>query len=372
MEPAKIEKFFEIIFLYKGRYPIRRTHHNEEYREEKIYNFWLEFDEKLTWIWLSMQRVYYSFLCQSSKSMEITFDRIISLFAFCPPHDTYAYNFDHHLGPGNIAVDQYDLKKLTGEILLSHFVASPNNHKLRDIYQQKFVRIAKYIQCFYAYNRFGNRIACIYIRQSLKKSESVKQTIVYSHTNAEDIGTILSHLWKMKRKIKSCNVFAYDYSGYGMSSGSPSERNLYADIEAATNELMNRKNIRPKDLILFGESIGSAPTIHMAAKRIEARGVILQSSFMSGIRIYFPYNMSGGETLPFDPFANIDRCSLIESPTLVIHGSEDMLVNIGHAITIYEHLKNPVQPFWANGASHMNIHKHPDYYDRLNNFLESL
>lgn len=73
MEPAKIEKFFEIIFLYKGRYPIRRTHHNEEYREEKIYNFWLEFDEKLTWIWLSMQRVYYSFLCQSSKSMEITF-----------------------------------------------------------------------------------------------------------------------------------------------------------------------------------------------------------------------------------------------------------------------------------------------------------
>ncbi|OTF83606.1 hypothetical protein BLA29_004336, partial [Euroglyphus maynei] len=232
--------------------------------------------------------------------------------------------------------------------------------------------IAKYLECFYAFNRYGNRIACIYIRQSLKRSESVRQTIVYSHTNAEDIGTILSHLWKMKRKIRTCNIFAYDYSGYGMSSGSASERNIYADIEAATAELMRRKSLAPNELILFGESIGSAPTIHMAATRIDPRAVILQSSFMSGIRIYFPYNLTGGQTLPYDPFANIDRCSSIKCATFVIHGSEDMLVDIGHAIAIYERLKHPVQPFWANGASHMNIHKHPDYYDRINHFLTSI
>ena len=31
----------------------------------------------------------------------------------------------------------------------------------------------------------------------------------------------------------NCSVFAYDYSGYGLSTGQLREKNLYADIEAA-------------------------------------------------------------------------------------------------------------------------------------------
>ena len=33
--------------------------------------------------------------------------------------------------------------------------------------------------------------------------------------------------------ILNVNIFAYDYTGYGMSTGEPSEEALYADIEAA-------------------------------------------------------------------------------------------------------------------------------------------
>lgn len=33
---------------------------------------------------------------------------------------------------------------------------------------------------------------------------------------------------------------SYDYSGYGMSSGKPSEKNLYADIDAAWHALRNK------------------------------------------------------------------------------------------------------------------------------------
>lgn len=29
------------------------------------------------------------------------------------------------------------------------------------------------------------------------------------------------------------DLYAYDYSGYGISTGRPSEKNIYADIEAA-------------------------------------------------------------------------------------------------------------------------------------------
>lgn len=161
-------------------------------------------------------------------------------------------------------------------------------------------------------------------------------------------------------------MFVYDYSGYGMSSGCASERNIYADVEAAVEELCRRKRFRPSDIILMGESIGSVPTVHMATK-MSVQGVILQSSFMSGLRIYLPYD---GPTLLFDPFPNIELVPRIKSKTLVIHGTEDLLVDISHAVSIYRALPNPVMPFWANGFFHMNIHKHQHYFDRLKCFIE--
>lgn len=175
---------------------------------------------------------------------------------------------------------------------------------------------------------------------------------------------MISYFWRMRNRL-NCNLFAYDYSGFGMSSGSPSERNIYADIEAAVRELMLRKSLRMDEIILYGESIGSVATIYLASK-YKFKGVIVQSSFMSGMRLYLPY---AGSTLLFDPFANIERIGLITSKTLIIHGTEDMLANIEHALRLHKKLKNPVAPFWVAGASHMTGNRHPDYYERLKFFI---
>lgn len=43
---------------------------------------------------------------------------------------------------------------------------------------------------------------------------------------------------------------AYDYSGYGISEGEPSEEACYADIEAAFTYLVNVKKIPPSRVIL--------------------------------------------------------------------------------------------------------------------------
>ena len=40
-----------------------------------------------------------------------------------------------------------------------------------------------------------------------------------------------------------CYFFSYDYSGYGASAGKPSEKNLYADIEAAWGALRSRYGV---------------------------------------------------------------------------------------------------------------------------------
>lgn len=61
--------------------------------------------------------------------------------------------------------------------------------------------------------------------------------------------------------VLNVNIFSYDYSGYGCSSGKPSEKNLYSDIEAAWNELFKRYDIKKDQLILYGQSIGTAPVV---------------------------------------------------------------------------------------------------------------
>lgn len=53
-----------------------------------------------------------------------------------------------------------------------------------------------------------------------------------------------------------CNIFSYDYSGYGASQGKASERNMYADIEAAYNSIKQRYQIPESKIILYGQSIG--------------------------------------------------------------------------------------------------------------------
>jgi len=109
---------------------------------------------------------------------------------------------------------------------------------------------------------------------------------VNSHGNAVDLGQMTSFLVSLGSRLR-CNVMTYDYSGYGRSSGQVSERNLYADIDAAWQCLGKRYGISAEHIILYGQSIGTVPTIDLAA-RYEVGGVILHSPLMSGMRVAFP------------------------------------------------------------------------------------
>ncbi|KAL6959381.1 Alpha/beta hydrolase domain-containing protein 17C [Sarracenia purpurea var. burkii] len=48
----------------------------------------------------------------------------------------------------------------------------------------------------------------------------------------------------------------YDYSGYGASTGKPSEFNTYYDIEAVYDCLKNEYGVKQEDVILYGQSVG--------------------------------------------------------------------------------------------------------------------
>jgi len=109
----------------------------------------------------------------------------------------------------------------------------------------------------------------------------------------------------------------YDYSGYGRSTGKPTECNTYADIEAAYNCLKEKYGVADEDIILYGQSVGSGPTIDLASRLPNLRAVVLHSPILSGLRVLYPVK----RTFWFDIYKNIDKIGLVNCPVLVIHVS---------------------------------------------------
>ena len=110
-------------------------------------------------------------------------------------------------------------------------------------------------------------------------------TIIFSHGNATDCGASRDRYSEMANQL-GVNVFGYDYSGYGGSTGNPSERNTYSDIDAAYEWLCSSGTVcNPgAEIILYGQSIGSGPSCALASRR-EVRAVVLHAPILSGIRV---------------------------------------------------------------------------------------
>jgi hypothetical protein len=67
-----------------------------------------------------------------------------------------------------------------------------------------------------------------------------------------------------------------------------SECNTYADIDAAYKCLKEQYGVKDEQLILYGQSVGSGPTVDLASRIPTLRGVVLHSPILSGLRVLYP------------------------------------------------------------------------------------
>ncbi|KAI7729037.1 hypothetical protein M8C21_010116, partial [Ambrosia artemisiifolia] len=157
----------------------------------------------------------------------------------------------------------------------------------------------------------------------------------------------------------------YDYSGYGASTGKPSELNTYADIEAVYECLQTEYGVSQEDLILYGQSVGSGPTLHLASKLPRLRGVVLHSAILSGLRVVCHVNCR----FCFDIYKNVNKIKKVKCPTLVIHGMEDDVVSWLHGNRLWKKAKDPYEPLWIKEGNHCNLEVYPDYIRHLYKFI---
>ncbi|KAK8286946.1 hypothetical protein V6Z11_D07G024400 [Gossypium hirsutum] len=149
---------------------------------------------------------------------------------------------------------------------------------------------------------------------------------------------------------------SYDYSGYGQSSGKPSEQSTYADIEAAYKCLEESYGTKQEDIILY------------AARLPRLRAVVLHSPILSGLRVMYPVK----RTYWFDIYKNIDKIPLVNCPVLIIHGTSDEVVDCSHGKQLWELCKEKYEPLWLKGGNHCDLEQYPEYIRHLKKFISTV
>ncbi|CAE7258225.1 Abhd17c [Symbiodinium sp. CCMP2456] len=240
------------------------------------------------------------------------------------------------------------------------------NNLARVVFQPPQASYGKDPNLFWLTTSREEVIPAFYVRR-----QDASFTLLFSHGNAEDLGLIIRYFRELSH-ILHVNVFSYEYTGYGMSTGQPQEAAVYADIEAAFKYLRDELRIPWTQIVPYGRSIGTAPSIHLATQT-PVRGVILQSPMVSIYRIPFRLRF----TLPGDVFTNIDKIGNVCSPVFIIHGTRDEIVPVWHGQALYHTcVKKGIayDAFVIEGADHNNLEMQAGdaFYDRLSRFLEHL
>lgn len=182
-----------------------------------------------------------------------------------------------------------------------------------------------------------------------------KATILWFHGNGGNISGRLEHL-KIMRELLNVNIFAVDYRGYGRSEGSPSEKGLYLDAEAAYNYLLSRSDVSKNSIYIYGQSLGAAVAAYLAHKGFGA-GTILEAGFSSLLDAAADvYPWMPARYITRERYDSVERIPQIKQPVLIIHGTEDDIVLVKHAHKLYQAASEPKELLILQGVGHNDVY----------------
>ena len=150
--------------------------------------------------------------------------------------------------------------------------------------------------------------------------------------------------------VTACDELAADTSSFGCALVSYHHWSMDCHVRRS-----------PENIILYGQSMGMAPTVDLAS-RYECAAVVLHSPLMSGWRVSFP---DSRKTYYFDAFPGIDKISKVTSPMLVIHGTEDDVIDFSHGLAMYELCPQALELPGVERAGHNDIELYAQYLGRI-------
>lgn len=188
-----------------------------------------------------------------------------------------------------------------------------------------------------------------------------RPTVLYFHGNA---GSLADRSGRIRRfQDAGLGIYMMTYRGYGGSTGKPTEQDNVADGKRAFDALV-REGIKPAEVFIFGESLGTGVAVQVAEKKGGA-GLILDAPYTSLLdlaRLHYPYLPSNA--LLRDRYETLKHIAQVDMPLLVVHGAQDVVIPITMGEAVYNAATGPKEFIKIEEAGHLN-HDATGSFDRI-------
>ena len=226
---------------------------------------------------------------------------------------------------------------------------SENNYTGDEIqfeYKEVFIEVDKDI-----------KLKSWFLEKDLKKYK----TILYFHGNA---GDLTNRVHKLNELYKlDVNILIISWRGFSGNPGKPTEENLYNDARKSV-EWLNEAGIKNKNIILYGESLGTGVATELGQDN-SFSGIVLESPFTSiadAAKIYYPYLPI--DLLIKDRYDSLKKIKNINTPILIMHGKKDDVVPFKMGVELFEKANQPKFSYFSENDDHMM-----EFNDQLMNSL---
>ena len=192
-------------------------------------------------------------------------------------------------------------------------------------------------------------------------------TVLFAHGNAEDLGHGTGHAERYAQL--GVSVLSFEYPGYGLSSGKPTEPGTYAAADAAYRYLREQVGLESGAIIAHGRSLGGGVMVDLAS-RLPVGGLIIESSFVSVYRV-----VTCAPLLCVDQFKSLAKLSDVAAPALVIHGQRDEVIAPWHGRRLFQALpESRRSSLWVERAGRNDLAQvaGQSYWDALAAFTASV
>lgn len=187
--------------------------------------------------------------------------------------------------------------------------------------------------------------------------------IIYFGGNGEDVAATIPSL----ERLPVSTIYTFNYRGYGLSSGTPSENSLYEDAMRIFNYVKTAHS--GSKIAIIGYSLGSAVAGQLASKT-DASYLILLAPLYNIERIA---KENFGSLIPSwivtNKFRLSETAQHIKAKVLFICAENDTVIPYSHSKDTYSNISSPKEIFVINNIGHNDIFTVQRTYDLIEGFL---
>ncbi len=194
--------------------------------------------------------------------------------------------------------------------------------------------------------------------------EGRERAVVYFGGNAEDV---YFNAEEFRRALPGYTVYLVNYRGFGGSTGSPSERALFADALNIYDILEGRH----ATIAVVGRSLGSGIAVYLASQRPLER-LVLATPYDSALSIaQAMYPIYPVSLMLKDRYRSVDYARQVRVPTLLLLAGDDRIVPAAHSMRLASAFPDGVAERVVIAQAHHNdLSMYPGYWAAISRFMD--